>query len=79
MKNENSIAPINEDVNEGIYEVEQIKQKIFTIRGRQVILDSDISKEYEVDTKRLNEAVKRNKERFPEEFCFKLTEDEVED
>ena len=73
MENENDIAPINEDLNVPNYEVEQIKQKIYTIRGKQVILDSDIAREYEVDTKRLNEAVKRNIKRFPEKYCFQLS------
>jgi len=78
MKNENNIAPINEDLNVVKYEVEDIKQKIYTIRDKQVILDSDIAKLYEVETKKLNQAVKRNIERFPEEFCFQLTEEEYE-
>ena len=78
MNNENNIAPINEDLNMEIYEVEEIKQKIYTIRGKQVILDSDIARWYEVETKRINEAVKRNSKRFPEEFCFRLTEIEIE-
>jgi len=55
-----------------------IKSLIFTIRGKQVILDSDIAKQYEVETKRVNEAVKRNLKRFPQEFCFQLTESEVD-
>ena len=78
MRNENNIAPINEDLNVVKYEVEDIKQKIYTIREKQVILDSDIAKLYEVETKKLNQAVKRNIERFPEEFCFQLTEEEYE-
>ena len=41
MNNENNIAPINEDLNVEIYEVEEIKQKIYTIRGKQVMLDRD--------------------------------------
>lgn len=51
----------------------EIKNKIYTIRGIQVMLDSDLAEIYEVETKRLNEAVKRNTERFPETFCFQLT------
>jgi hypothetical protein len=53
-----------------------IKNKIHTIRGKQVILDRDIAELYEVETKRLNEQVKRNKERFPENFMFQLNENE---
>ena len=73
---ENNIAPINEDLNEEIYEVEQIKQKIYWIRGKQVMIDSDVAELYHYETKRVNEAVKRNIERFPESFCFKLTYEE---
>ncbi|MBU1198868.1 MAG: ORF6N domain-containing protein [Nanoarchaeota archaeon] len=56
----------------------QIKDKIHTIRGEQVILDSDLAEMYEVKTKALNQAVKRNKERFPSDFMFILTHNEVE-
>ncbi len=48
------------------------KSKIYTIRGMQVMLDSDLADLYGVETKRLNEQVKRNAERFPEDFYFKL-------
>ena len=78
MEKENIIAPINEDLNGVEYEIDEIKQKIYTIRGKQVILDSDISRLYEVETKKLNQAVKRNSERFPKEFCFQLNEIEME-
>ena len=56
---------------------EEIKSLIYTIRGKQVMLDSDVAMLYHYQTKRINETVSRNKERFPENFCFKLTEDEV--
>ena len=46
MSNENNIAPINEDLNVVKYEVEEIKQKIYTIRGKQVMIDSDVAKSY---------------------------------
>ena len=78
MRNENNIAPINEDLNVVKYEVEDIKKKIYTIREKQVILDSDIAKLYEVETRRINEAVKRNLKRFPTEFCFQLNEEEYD-
>lgn len=55
-----------------------IEDKIFTIRGVQVMLDKDLAELYGVETKRINEQVKRNIERFPEEFCFQLTKEEVE-
>ena len=57
-------------------EKENIKSMIYTIRGKQVMLDNDVAKLYYYETKRINEAVKRNIERFPQEFCFQLTSDE---
>lgn len=51
----------------------EIKNKIYTIRGVQVIIDSDLAKLYGVETKQLNRAVKRNIERFPSQFMFQLT------
>ena len=53
-----------------------IEQKIFTIRGRQVMIDKDLAALYGVETKRLHEQVKRNIERFPEDFMFQLTSEE---
>jgi hypothetical protein len=53
-----------------------IKSLIHTIRGKQVMLDSDLSMLYQVETGALNRAVNRNKKRFPEDFCFQLTEEE---
>jgi len=55
-----------------------IKNRIFTIRGVQVMLDSHLAELYSVETGRLNEQVKRNIERFPKEFMFQLTENEYE-
>ena len=57
---------------------EEIKNLIYTIRGKQVMLDSDVAKLYQYKTKALNLAVKRNIERFPEEFCFQLTKEELD-
>ena len=51
-----------------------IKNIIYEIRGKQVMLDSDLAKLYQVETKRINEAVKRNIEKFPKRFCFKIKE-----
>ncbi len=56
-----------------------IRDLIYTVRGVQVMLDSDLAKLYGVETKRLNEAVTRNIERFPERFCFRLSSGEVDD
>lgn len=57
-------------------EIAQIKNMIYTIRGHKVMLDSDLAMLYEVETKRLNEAVKRNIKRFPNHYMFQLTKDE---
>lgn len=56
--------------------IEIIENKIFIIRGHKVMLDSDLAQLYEVETKRLNETVKRNIGRFPERFMFQLTSQE---
>ncbi|MBO7583987.1 MAG: ORF6N domain-containing protein [Treponema sp.] len=61
-----------------ILEDNSIRSKIHIIRGQQVMIDRDIAELYGVETKRLNEQVKRNIERFPEQFCFQLTREEVE-
>ena len=57
-------------------EIQVIEKKIFEIRGHKVMLDFDLAALYEVETKRLNESVKRNILRFPEDFMFQLTRDE---
>ena len=54
----------------------EIKNLIYTIRGKQVMLDSDVAMLYHYETKNVNKAMKRNIERFPEDFCFQLTDDE---
>jgi hypothetical protein len=54
-------------------EPQVIQTKIYEVRGQKVMLDYDLAELYEVETKRLNEAVKRNSERFPERFMFRLT------
>lgn len=56
-----------------IIRVEQVEQRILLIRGQKVIVDADLAQFYGVTTKRLNEQVKRNKNRFPEDFIFQLT------
>ena len=68
MENESELISL--DAND-------IKRRIFTIRGKQVMLDSDLAELYGYDVKRLNEQVRRNKERFPEDFMFQLTKVEV--
>jgi hypothetical protein len=58
--------------------IEHITQSILILRGHRVLLDSELAALYEVPTKRLNEQVKRNLDRFPEDFMFRLTRTEVE-
>lgn len=76
MSKENNIAPINEELKVVEYETENIKNMIYTIRGKQVMLDSDVAMLYHYETKNINKAMKRNIERFPEDFCFRLTKEE---
>lgn len=57
--------------------LKRIEQKILLVRGHKVLLDADLAELYGVTTKRLNEQVKRNKERFPEHFMFQLNPQEV--
>ena len=56
----------------------QIEKKIFVIRGVQVMVDRDIAEFYGVETRILNQAVKRNTNRFPKEFMFQMNDDEFE-
>jgi hypothetical protein len=61
-----------------LVQVEKIEKRIFTIRGVQVMLDRDLAELYEVKPIRLREQVKRNSSRFPEDFMFQISEDEVD-
>ena len=70
LKSENKLPPLVE-TEEGIAD------RIFTIRGVQVMLDIDIAALFQVDVKRLNEQRKRNQGRFPKDFCFQLTKEEI--
>ena len=58
--------------------VEVIEKRIYLIRGQKVMLDSDLAELYEVETSNLNKAVKRNIDRFPQDFMFQLTKKESE-
>lgn len=66
-ENEKSIIPI-----------EIVSQRIFFIRGHKVMLDADLAELYGVSVKRMNELIKRNTERFPIDFMFQLTKDELQ-
>lgn len=78
MIENNNIALVDEEVNIVKYDTENIKNLIYTIRGKQVMLDSDVAMLYHYSTKRINETVRRNIERFPGNFCFQLTKSETE-
>ncbi len=78
MNNENNIISVNKEVNVIEYDIDNIKNLIYTIRGKQVMLDSDVAMLYHYETKYINLAVRRNKERFPENFCFQLTKEEFD-
>lgn len=56
----------------------KIEDIIYKIRGKQVMLSSDVAKLYQVETKRINEVIKRNIKRFPESFCFQLNNEELD-
>ncbi len=58
--------------------VQVIEQRIYFIRGQKVMVDSDLAELYQVETKALNQAVKRNIERFPQDFCFQLDKEEYD-
>ena len=58
---------------------EQLEPLIFSIRGQRVLLDADLARLYGVSTKRFNEAFKRNRYRFPDDFAFQLTAGEFDD
>ena len=57
--------------------VELIARRIYRVRGQKVMLDSDLAELYQVETKVLNQAIKRNRERFPQDFMFQLNADEA--
>ncbi|MDP1557628.1 MAG: ORF6N domain-containing protein [Nitrosomonas sp.] len=62
----------------GLVQVAGIEKRIYTMRGVQVMLDRDLATLYEVETRALKQAVKRNPARFPSDFMFELSEDEIE-
>ncbi|MEX0586045.1 MAG: ORF6N domain-containing protein, partial [Pirellulales bacterium] len=62
--------------NRRIVTVQEIERSIHVIRGQRVMLDSDLAELYGVPTHRLNEQVSRNRERFPEDFAYQLTQQE---
>lgn len=73
---ENKLIKTEEDVE--VYDREKIRSMIYEVRGKQVIIDSDVARLYHTETRNINQTVKRNIERFPERFCFRLNWDEFE-
>ncbi len=69
--------PSNPDTQQ-IIPVETIQSRILLIRGHKVMLDADLAQLYQVSTGRLNEQVKRNRGRFPEDFMFELSKEELD-
>jgi len=63
--------------DESLIPVERIQSRILVLRGQRVLLDRDLADLYGVSTKRLNEQVRRNSRKFPEDFMFQLTKEEV--
>ena len=68
---------IKEDLTVGLPD-KFVMEKIYVVRDKKVLLDIDLAELYDVETRRLNEQVKRNKARFPEDFMFQLTQEEFE-
>jgi hypothetical protein len=65
-------------MNKEIIPVERIAQRILLLRGQKVLLDRDLARLYGVETRAINQAVKRNKNRFPDDFTFALSRKEIE-
>ena len=74
----NRLNNMSEKTNEILIPDEIIMNKIYYIRGQKVMLDSELAELYGVETRRLNEQVARNADRFPEDFMFRLNENEFE-
>ena len=72
------VANCDQLQNDEVVVTTPVESRIMSIRGKQIMIDRDLAELYGVETKRLNEAVKRNIERFPEDFMFELTKEEVE-
>ena len=72
------VANCDQLQNDEVIVTTPVESRIMSIRGKQIMIDRDLAELYGVETKRLNEAVKRNIERFPEDFMFQLTKEEFE-
>lgn len=74
----NEIANVAEEQEMAELDID-ISKLIYSVRGKQVMIDSDLAMLYQVETKKFNQAVKRNISRFPEQFRFQLSKKEFED
>lgn len=61
-----------------VFTEQEVTERIYTVRGKRVMLDRDLAELYQVKTQALNQAVKRNRERFPKDFMYQLSEKETE-
>ena len=77
MNNENTKEEVSIEQTTKIMTIENIQNRVYTIRGQQVMLDCDLAEIYGYEVKRLNAQVKNNSSRFPEDFMFQLTKDEM--
>lgn len=69
--------PTNSEQKAAIAVIEEIEDKIYVVRGQRVMLDSDLAEVYQVETRILKQAVRRNRHRFPDDFLFELSLDET--
>ena len=69
--------PAKSEQNEALSVIDRVEEKIQVIRGQRVMLDSDLAVVYQVETRVLKQAVRRNRHRFPDDFLFELTADEI--
>lgn len=69
---------MKESTSQKVVPIERIEKRIFLIRGHRVMIDMSLAELYEVDTKALNRAVRRNLDRFPEDFMFQLSQGEFQ-
>jgi hypothetical protein len=76
QKRSQNVTTLSKGREAAVMSIGKIEQTILLVRGERVILDADLAKLYGVDTKVLNQAVKRNIDRFPEDFMFRLTKAE---
>jgi len=74
----NKVYHVMSNINKNVVPMEQIAGKILLTRGQKVILDKDLAELYSVETRRLNEQVRRNKDRFPTDFMIQLSKEEFD-